>query len=121
MALFFDQEWFDAKLGEAGLTRDTVATALGLSRVQVDEIWKDQRELVPREVSLLAQLLGAAPAEVANKAGVSTPVPAAPAASPSAGDQQALTARLDAMDARLTRMERAIADLHSLILATMNK
>ena len=48
-------------------------------------------------------------------------LPAAQAASPSAEGQQALMARLDAMDARLTRMERAIADLHSLILATMNK
>ena len=78
MALFFDQEWFDARLKEAGRTRDDVAAALRLSRVQVDEIWKDQRELAPHEVGILAGLLGEAPAAVANKAGVSTPVPVAP-------------------------------------------
>lgn len=113
MALFFDQDWFDAKLKAAGRTRDDVAAALRLARAQVDEIWKDQRELAPQEVSILAGLLGEAPAAVANKAGVSTPVPAAP----QSGDA-AVMARLAEMEARLVRIERAIADLQSLILAT---
>lgn len=115
MALFFDQEWFDTKLREAGRTRDDVATALRLARSQVDEIWKDQRELAPQEVGILADLLGETPAAIANKAGVSTPVPAAP----KAGDA-AVMARLAEMDERLKRIERAIADLQSLILATRN-
>lgn len=117
MALFFDQEWFDAKLREAGRTRDDVASALGLSRAEVDEIWKDQRELASREVSVLAGLLAASAAEVANKAGVSTPVPVAPA--PASSDAVLMT-KLDAMDARLARIERAVADLQSLVLATRN-
>ncbi|GMV61695.1 MAG: hypothetical protein AMXMBFR74_08640 [Parvibaculum sp.] len=117
MALFFDQEWFDAKLREAGRTRDDVASALGLSRAEVDEIWKDQRELASREVSVLAGLLAASSAEVANKAGISTPVPAAPT---QASSDAALMMKLDAMDARLARIERAVADLQSLILATRN-
>ena len=54
MALFFDQEWFDKKLKQAGRTRDDVAAALRLVRAQVDEIWKDQRELTPQEVGILA-------------------------------------------------------------------
>lgn len=119
MALFFDQEWFDAKLKEAGRTRDDVAAALRLSRGEVEEIWKDQRELAPREVELLAQILAAAPAEIANKAGVSTPVPSAPATPPQSGDA-AVMAKLAEMDARLARIERAVADLQSLILATRN-
>lgn len=113
MALFFDQEWFDAKLKEAGRTRDDVAAALRLARSQVDEIWKDQRELAPQEVGILAELLGETPEAIANKAGVSTPVPTAP----KAGDA-AVAARLAEMDERLKRIERAIADLQSLILAT---
>lgn len=113
MALFFDQEWFDAKLKQAGRTRDDVAAALRLARAQVDEIWKDQRELAPQEVGILAELLGETPAAIANNAGVSTPVPIAP----KAGDA-AVAARLAEMDERLKRIERAIADLQSLILAT---
>ena len=119
MALFFDQEWFDAKLRETGRTRDEVAAALRLSRAQVDEIWKDQRELAHHEVSVLAQLLAAPPADVANKAGVSTPVPSSPTAAGQAGDS-AVRAKLAEMDARLERIERAVADLQSLILATRN-
>lgn len=118
MALFFDQEWFDAKLKEAGRSRDEVAAALRLSRIEVDEIWKDQRELAPQEVSVLAQLLAASPAEVANKAGVSTPVPSASSPAP-AGDSE-IIAKLAEMDARLARIERAISDLQSLVLATRN-
>ncbi|PKQ02263.1 MAG: DNA-binding protein [Alphaproteobacteria bacterium HGW-Alphaproteobacteria-12] len=117
MALFFDQEWFDAKLREAGRTRDDVASVLGLSRAEVEEIWKDQRELASGDVSILAGLLAASSAEVANKAGISTPVPAAPARD---GGDASVTAKLDAMDARLARIERAVADLQSLILATRN-
>jgi len=117
MALFFDQEWFDAKLKETGRTRDEVASALRLSRAQVDEIWKDQRELAHHEVSALAQLLAAPPAEIANKAGVSTPVQSSSPAPGHAGDS-AVMAKLDEMNARLERIERAVADLQSLILAT---
>ncbi len=113
MALFFDQEWFDKKLKQAGRTRDDVAAALRLVRAQVDEIWKDQRELTPQEVGILAELLHEAPAAVANKAGVSTPVPTA-----SKTGDAALMAKLAEMDERLTRIERSIADLQSLILAT---
>jgi hypothetical protein len=113
MALFFDQEWFDAKLTEVSRTRDDVAAALRLTRAEVEEIWKDQRELSPQDVAALAALLGEVPAAVANKAGISTPVPAAPA-----GGEAAVLAKLAAMEERLVRMERSIADLQSLILAT---
>lgn len=111
MALFFDQEWFDTKLTAAGRTRDDVAAALRLERAQVEEIWKDQRELSPQDVVALAALLEETPAAVANKAGVSTPIPVAPAGG------EAL-AKLAAIEERLVRMERSIADLQSLILAT---
>ncbi|MBX3495492.1 MAG: helix-turn-helix transcriptional regulator [Parvibaculum sp.] len=113
MALFFDQQWFDDRLQATGLTRDDVAAALGLSRPEVDEIWKDQREVTPNQVAMLARLLGAPAAEIVNRAGVATPSPS----QPPAGDA-ALASRLADIDARLTRIERAIADLQSLVLAT---
>jgi transcriptional regulator with XRE-family HTH domain len=77
MALFFDQAWFDARLAAAGLTRANAAAALGLSQEQIAELWKDQREVSARDVTILAALLGQPAAEVARRAGVSTPVPSA--------------------------------------------
>ncbi len=108
MALFFDQPWFDAQLTALGLTRDEVALALGLHREQVDEIWKDQRELSARDVTTLAQLLAASPHEIATRAGVSTPVPTAAPLDASAG-------RIREMDARLTALEREVTALKALL------
>lgn len=75
MALFFDQPWFDAQLGQLGVSRNDVARLLGLTSLQVEELWKDQRELSARDVALLAQLLNQPPQVIAERAGVSTPVP----------------------------------------------
>jgi transcriptional regulator with XRE-family HTH domain len=113
MALFFDQQWFDERLKATGRTRDDVAAGLGLSRREVDEIWKDQREVTPSQVTMLARLLEVPAAEVVNRAGVATPMPL----QPPAGDA-ALISRFDEIENRLTRIEHAIADLQSLILAT---
>lgn len=105
MALFFDSAWFDAKLASAGLSRDEVATALGLSAREIEDMWKDQRELKASDVRVLAALLGVTPAEVASRAGVSTPVP-----KPVPDDIAALSARLD-------RMEAQLAEIRSLLLS----
>ena len=75
MALFFDGAWFDQRLASLGLVRATVAMALGLSDREIGEIWKDQRELSARDVAILANLLDTTPSEVAERAGISTPVP----------------------------------------------
>lgn len=112
MALFFDQDWFDEQLASLGRTREDIADLLSLSATQVGEIWKDQRELLPHEVSALARFLGETPAEVADHAGVSTPVPAMP----SAPDLAAVLSRLDEMNGRLERVERALVDLKTLVL-----
>lgn len=126
MALFFDQEWFEARLAEAGLARDTVAAALGLSAEQVDEIWKDQRELTVDEVSILAALLGQPVEDVVNHAGIATPQPSAPqpsgrhVAHPAPGatplsEMAHIIERLDALDARMAGLERAVAELSMLL------
>ena len=112
MALFFDQNWFDKQLKNVGRTHEDVSALLRLSPIQVAEIWKDQRELLPHEVGALAKLLNATPAEVADHAGVSTPVPSEDAAT----DLGLLLDRLEEMNGRLARVERALVDLKSLVL-----
>ena len=108
MSLFFDSAWFDARLAAAGLTRATIAAALGLSEEQVGELWKDQRELSADNVRVLSALLGAPAAEIADRAGISTPVPK---------DSPAGGAALRELGERLTRVERALAEIKALILA----
>jgi hypothetical protein len=75
MALFFDAEWFDARLGERGLTRAVLAAAAGLGEADLALVFKDQRALSAAEVAHFAELLGVPAADIAKRAGVSTPVP----------------------------------------------
>ena len=105
MALFFDTAWFDQRLASLGLVRATVAMALGLSDREIGEIWKDQREVSARDVAILANLLDATPAEIAERAGISTPVPKAAPADPS----------LKEISERLARIETALAELTALV------
>lgn len=105
MALFFDSAWFDARLKAAGLQRDAAAAALGLNAEQIGEVWKDQRELSANDVRILAGLLAAPPAEVASRAGISTPVP-----------KETPPDALADFAERLTRVERTLAEIKALIL-----
>jgi hypothetical protein len=75
MALFFDAPWYAAQLAERGLTRAVLAAVAGLSEADLALVFKDQRELKASEVAAFAELLGVTPAEAANRAGVSTPIP----------------------------------------------
>jgi transcriptional regulator with XRE-family HTH domain len=102
MALFFDSEWFDTRLAAAGLARANVAAALGISDQQVAELWKDQRELTADNVRVLSLLLAAPAAEIASRAGVSTPVPK--------------DASSD-IGARLARIESDLAEIKALLKA----
>lgn len=113
MALFFDQSWFDARLDAIGKSRADVAAALALSDAEVAEIWKDQRELTPGEVTVLAGLLEASPAEIVDKAGVATPMPLERA---ELADLDAVIGKLDDMNGRLQRIERAVVELKALVL-----
>lgn len=106
MALFFDAEWFDARLAAGYLTRADLARALGISDAEIAEIWKDQRELSARDVVTIAVLLGVAPEDVAQHAGVSTPVPRA-------SDTNALADIVR----RLERVEHMLIELKTLLTA----
>ena len=126
MALFFDQEWFDARLAEAGLQRETVAAALGLTAEEMDEVWKDQRELTVEEVTLLAALIGQPVEDVVNRAGIATPHPSsmnpsarhvahsAPGGEPSS-ETRHIIERLDALDGRMSKLEDAVSELSALL------
>ncbi|MFL5295232.1 MAG: DNA-binding protein [Phenylobacterium sp.] len=103
MALFFDADWFDARLGERGLSRDVLAAAAGIGAEDLALAFKDQREISAREVAVFAELLGVEPAEVAARAGVSTPVPGQPG--DPAARIEALERRVAALEAELDRLK----------------
>jgi transcriptional regulator with XRE-family HTH domain len=105
MALFFDSAWFDARLEASGLRRADVAAALGLTTEQLAELWKDQRELSAANVRALSTLLGAPAAEIASRAGVSTPVP-----------RETPSDALAHLNERLDRVERTLAEIKALVL-----
>jgi transcriptional regulator with XRE-family HTH domain len=75
VALFFDQVWFRARLEALNLSKADLALCLGLTRDELDEIWKDQREVSRQEVSTLSAILGVDAREIANRCGISTPIP----------------------------------------------
>jgi uncharacterized protein YceH (UPF0502 family) len=102
MALFFDAAWFDERLAERGLSRDVLAAAAGLSAAELALVFKDQREVSAAEVAVFAELLGAEAAEVASRAGVSTPVPG------QGGDAEA---RIAALERRVSALEAEVARL----------
>ncbi len=99
MALFFDQAWFDARLAERGLSRQVMAAAAGMSAADLALAFKDQRELSAREVSAFAELLGVSAIEIAQWAGISTPIPGA-----------SLEARLATLERRLAALEAAVGN-----------
>ena len=102
MALFFDAEWFDARLGERGLSRDVLAAGAELSAEELALVFKDQRELSAGQVAIFAELLGVPAAEVASRAGVSTPRP---------GPASPEEARIAALERRVAMLEAEVARL----------
>lgn len=102
MALFFDGEWFDARIAAVHLSRADLARALGLDENEIAEIWKDQRELSARDVTLLAALLNVSAQDVAKHAGVSTPVPRSDA-------QSELVKRIERVERELLEIKALLA------------
>jgi uncharacterized protein YceH (UPF0502 family) len=102
MALFFDADWFDARLGERGMSRAAFAAAAGWSEAELALVFKDQRELSAGQVAIFAELLGEAAAEVASRAGISTPVPGQTDA---AQRIASLERRVAALEAELARLK----------------
>ncbi|MDZ4374707.1 MAG: DNA-binding protein [Phenylobacterium sp.] len=100
MALFFDARWFDEKLENRGLSRPALAAVAGLSEADLALVFKDQRELSAGQVAAFAELLGVTAADVANRAGISTPLP-----KPEPADRLAmLERRVAALEAEVARL-----------------
>lgn len=104
MALFFDAPWFDAKLEERDLSRAVLAAVAGLSEAELALVFKDQQELSAGQVSAFAELLGVPAAEIADRAGISTPTPGA--ASPTDQRIAALERRVADLEAEIARLRR---------------
>jgi uncharacterized protein YceH (UPF0502 family) len=104
MALFFDGDWFDGRLGERGLSRGVLAASAGMSAADLALVFKDQREVSAREVAAFAELLGEPAAEVAARAGISTPVP--DQARDPAARIAALERRVAVLEAELARLSK---------------
>jgi hypothetical protein len=104
MALFFDGEWFDARLASAHLSHGDAARALGVSDEAFGEIWKDQRELSAKDVTILAAILAATPQEVATHAGISTPMPKS---EPTLSE---LAVRLEKVEAELAQLRARLKE-----------
>lgn len=106
MALFFDQEWFDARLSAKGGSREDIGRLLQLSSEQVAELWKDQRELKAPEVLAIARFLNVSAEEVAFRAGISTPAPKV---------SLDMETRIEALEDKVARLEGVISELQSSI------
>lgn len=102
MSLFFDADWFDARLAELGLDRGALAVAAGLTREELHLIIINEREPSGAELSAFATVLRVDLVEATLRSGV------AARAAPEAEDPDA---RLDDLDARLDRIDRWLEEL----------
>lgn len=104
MSLFFDADWFDAKLAARGLDRGALAEAAGLERSELHLLFTNERAASAAELNAFAELLEAKLVEVTLRAGI-----AARAADEDAGADDRLASieqRLDAIDDWLAELER---------------
>lgn len=117
MGIFFDQDWFDARLKAAGLTRGSMAQAAGMTIDEVEMVFADRRELEAAEVHAIARALSADPREIASRSGLADLGDAAPSSTPrfdrggsqSAQPGYAVTREVIAgIHERLDRLERML-------------
>ena len=102
MALFFDAPWFDGRLQARELTRADLATVAEMDDAELALVFKDQMELSAGQVAAFAELLGVSAAEIASRAGVSTPVPL---------ERPMMEDRIIALERRVASLEAEVAGL----------
>lgn len=105
MSLFFDAEWFDAKLAERSLDRTALAVAVGIERAELHRIFTNERAPAAEELSVFADVLKVSSVEIALRAGVATRE--APQGEDPAARIESIEARLDAIDTWLAEFESA--------------
>ena len=57
MGIFFDQDWFDGRLEQAGLTRAAMARVTGMTIDEIEMVFSDRRELEGPEIHAIARVL----------------------------------------------------------------
>lgn len=103
MSLFFDADWFDAKLAERGLDRAALAIAAGLERTELHRIFTNERTPTIEEMDVFATVLQTDLLEITLRSGV------AKRADPSAETStriEDIEARLNAIDDWLAEFEQ---------------
>jgi hypothetical protein len=114
VGIFFDQDWFDVRLQQAGLTRAAMARAAGMTVDELEMVFADRRELEGAEIHAIARILSADPREVANRSGAADPGDAMPETinlrpAQNAAPEFAVTREVIAgIHERLDRLERLI-------------
>ena len=105
MSLFFDADWFDARLAERWLDRNALAACAHIDASELERLFTNERAPSAQELQAFANLLSADLVEVTLRAGVAS------RAAPDSGEATSATriedieARLDAVDAWLEEFE----------------
>jgi len=102
MSLFFDAEWFDAKLAARRLDRTALAIALGIDPAELHRIFVNERAPTAEELALCANVLETDLVEVTLRSGVATR---------GAALSENPTDRLDSIEARLDAIDSWLAEL----------
>jgi hypothetical protein len=105
MSLFFEADWFDARLAERWLDRGAMAACAGIEATALERLFTTDRAPTAHELHAFAPLLGADLVEVTLRAGVATR--AATKSGTSSTRIEDIEARLDAVDAWLEEFEAA--------------
>jgi len=96
MSLFFDADWFDARLAAKALDRNALAASAGLERAELHRLFINERAATADEMAAFAALLEVDQVEIALRCGVANRDARA------SGDSGA---RIDGIEARLDEIE----------------
>jgi hypothetical protein len=105
MSLFFDADWFDAKLAERGLDRGTLAEAASIERADLHAIYVNERAANAAELDAFARALSVDIVEVTLRSGIATRD--TEAHEDTSSRIESIEARLDAIDSWLEEFERS--------------
>jgi hypothetical protein len=103
MALFFDADWFDARLSERGLDRVGLGVAAGIERGELHRIFTNERSPTPEEMTEFARVLETDLLEITIRCGVA--VRQSPPDADHGDRIESIEARLDAIDTWLAEFE----------------
>lgn len=104
MSLFFDADWFDARLADKSLDRNDLAACIGADRAELHRLYSNERAPTAAEQAAFAGLLGADMVEIGLRCGV---------ANRPASAESDTGARIDGIEARLDAIDQWLAELEA--------